>query len=216
MYRRNSILLSVATGVIGITFGVLAATAGFSLPQAVAMSALVFTGASQFAAATVINAGGTELAAVSSGLFLALRNALYGPSVVSVLPRSLAGKLGAAQFVIDETTAMATAQTDQETARKAFWTTAVWLYTLWNLGTVVGVLAGKSIADPNAWGLDAAFPAAFVALILPHLGTVPGRTAAMVGGAVALALFPFAPPGVPILASSVGVVAGAIVQRRAA
>ena len=208
MYRRNSILLSVATGVVAVTFGVLAASSGLSLLRAMAMSAFVFTGASQFAAVTVIGSGGTEIAAVASGLVLALRNALYGPSVVALFPPQLIRKLGAAHFVIDETTAMATAQTDPDTSRKAFWTTAIWLWTLWNLGTVIGVLAGENIADPDRWGLDAAFPAAFVALIIPHLRSLPGRVSALVGAAIALAVFPLTAPGVPILASSVGVLAG--------
>lgn len=214
VYRRNSILLSVATGVVGATFGVLAACTGVSLPSAMALSAFVFTGASQFAAVTVIGSGGTEIAAVTAGLVLALRNALYGPAVVALFPPSLAKKLGAAHFVIDETTAMATAQPDPDTARKAFWTTAIWLWVLWNLGTVIGVVAGETITDPDRWGLDAAFPAAFVALIIPHLRTIPGRAAALAGAAVALAVFPFVPAGVPILASSAGVLAGVAMHRR--
>lgn len=208
MYRRDSILLSVAVGIVGITFGVLAEASGLSLPQSVAMSALVFTGASQFAAVTVISAGGTEFAAVASGMVLALRNGFYGPSVAPLFSTSKLKKLASSQFVIDETTAMATAQTTPEIARKAFWTTAAWLYTLWNVGTVVGVLAGNVIADASVWGLDAAFPAAFVALIVPHIRTTPGRTAALAGAAIAIALFPFTPPGVPILASVAGIVAG--------
>jgi len=208
MYRRDSILLSVAVGIVGITFGVLAETSGLTLPQAVAMSALVFTGASQFAAVTVISSGGTEFAAVASGLVLALRNSFYGPSVAPLFSGSRLRRLISAQFVIDETTAMATAQTTPEIAKEAFWMTAAWLYSLWNLGTVAGVLAGQIIADAEIWGLDAAFPAAFVALIVPHLRTAPGRSAAFAGAAIAVALFPFAPPGVPILASVGGIVAG--------
>lgn len=215
MYRRNSILLSVATGIVGVTFGVLAASADVSLPRAMAMSAFVFTGASQFAAITVVGAGGTQIAAVTSGLILALRNGLYGPTVVGLFPSSTLKRLGAAHFVIDETTAMAAAQVDDDIARKAFWTTAIWLWILWNLGTVIGVLAGENIADPNRWGLDAAFPAAFVALIVPHLRTTPGRVAAAVGALVAVALLPVTPAGVPILASSLGVLAGMAVLRRA-
>lgn len=208
MYRRDSILLSVAVGIVGITFGVLAEASGLTLPQSVAMSALVFTGASQFAAVTVISAGGTEFAAVASGLVLALRNGFYGPSVAPLFSDSKLRRLVSAHFVIDETTAMATAQTTPEVAKKAFWTTAVWLYALWNLGTIVGVLAGQVIADAQVWGLDAAFPAAFVALIVPHVRTAPGRIAALAGAAIAIALFPYAPPGVPILASVGGIAAG--------
>ena len=207
-------MLSVAVGIVGITFGVLAATSGLTLAQAVAMSALVFTGASQFAAVTVIASGGTEVAAVSSGLALAFRNMLYGPSVSSLFGRSVLARLGSAQFVIDETTAMATSQPTADLGRKAFWTTALWLYTLWNLGTVLGVVVGGVLADPLTWGLDAAFPAAFVALIGPHLRSASGKATAFAGAVIAVFLLPLAPAGVPILAASLGVAVGALVLRK--
>jgi 4-azaleucine resistance transporter AzlC len=210
MYRRDSILLSAAVGIVGVTFGVLAETSGLTMAQAIAMSAFVFTGTSQFAAVIVIASGGTEIAAVISGLVLALRNAFYGPSVASLFRPSLAAKLSSAHFVIDETTAMATAQTSPENARRAFWTTAAWLYALWNLGTAVGVIAGRVIANPDAWGLDAAFPAAFVALIIPHLQTTQGRLAALGGAVISIGIFPFTSPGIPVLASVAGVAVGAI------
>lgn len=212
-YRRDGWLLAAATGVIGVTFGVLAQETGLTAGQSVAMSALVFTGASQFAAVTVVAGGGTAAAAVASGLFLGTRNALYGPVVSSLLPRGLIARAGSAHFVIDETTAMATAQDDPAVARRAFWFTALWLYVLWNAGTVVGFEAGERIADTAAWGLDVAFPAAFIALLEPHLRSRAGRVAAAVGGAVTAVLLPFAPAGLPILAAALGIVPGYRVAR---
>ena len=111
-YWRDCIILSLAVGATAVTFGVFADAAGFDLPRIVVMSALVFTGASQFAAVGVIDDGGTGGAAVGSALLLAARNALYGPVVRPVLPPSAPARLGAAHFVIDETTAMTVAQTN--------------------------------------------------------------------------------------------------------
>ena len=76
----------------------------------------------------------------------------------------------------------------------------------WNVGTLVGGLAGDAVGDPQALGLDAAFPAGFVALAVPHLPNTRGRVAAACGAVIALALIPLAPAGVPILAAALGVV----------
>lgn len=212
-YRLDGWLLAAATGLVGVTFGILAQDAGLSVAKSQAMSAFVFTGASQFAAVTVVAGGGSLVAAVASGLFLAVRNVFYGPVVAPLLPKNRLGRLGSAQFVIDETTAMATAQDDPSDARGAFWFTALWLYAMWNGGTLVGFLAGERIAEPQAWGLDVAFPAAFIALLVPHLRTRPGKATALAAGVVALVLLPVAPAGVPILAASLGIVPGYVVAR---
>ena len=170
-HRREAFVLAAATGLIGITFGFFADTSGFSLSQASALSVLTFTGASQFAVVSVVAGGGSTAAAVGSGLLLAARNSLYGPVMAPMLGRGRGCRFVAAQFLIDETTAMATAQEQPEHGREAFWFTGIWLFIFWNTGTVLGVLLGGVLDDPGTWGLDAAFPAAFVALLVPHLRT---------------------------------------------
>ena len=204
-HRRDSFVLAAAVGLIGITFGVFADTSGFSLAQASALSVLTFTGASQFAAVSVIGSGGNPVAAVVSGLLLAARNSLYGPVVAPVLRVRRGRRAMAAQFVIDETTAMMSAQDDPETARDAFWFTGLWLFAFWNVGTVVGVLAGGLLEDPGTWGRDAAFPAAFVALIVPHVRTRPGQVSALLGAAIAVVAVPFTPAGAPMLIAALAV-----------
>jgi 4-azaleucine resistance transporter AzlC len=208
-HRREGLLLAVAVGVVGVTFGVLADAAGLTLAQIVVMSALVFTGASQFAAVSVVDAGGSGAAAVGSAMLLAARNALYGPVVDPVLPRSRGRRLVATQLVIDETTAMASVQEDPADAADAFWWTGIWLWSLWNLGSVGGAQLGSVIGDPETWGLDAAFPAAFVALLAPHLRTAPGRVAAGLGAVVAVGAVPFVAAGVPLLLAALAVVPAA-------
>ncbi len=205
-HRRQATVLVAAVGVVGVTFGVLADAAGLSIPKIVVMSALVFTGASQFAAVGVVSGGGTPFAAFGSAMLLAARNALYGPVVNRALPNSTSGRVVAAQFVIDETTAMSAAQPDDRMAADAFWFTGIWLWCLWVLGSVAGAVLGSFIGDPNAWGLDTAFPASFVALISPHLRTSPARFAAVMGAAIAVVAIPFTPAGVPLLLAALGVV----------
>src|SRR5581483_11664813 len=108
-------------------------------------------------------------------------------------------RLLAAHFVIDETTAMAVAQPAPRAGRYAFWVTGVTLCVLWVLGTLAGALIGSGI-DTSAFGLDAAAPAIFLALLWPRLTDRRARGTAVAAGAVALALVPLVPAGVPIIA----------------
>lgn len=204
-HRREGLFLAIAVGVVGLTFGVLADAAGLALAQIIAMSALVFTGASQFAAVSVIDGGGSGGAAVGSAMLLAARNALYGPVVGRLLPTRAVPRAIGAHLTIDETTAMASVQVDDATASDAFWWTGIWLWSLWNLGSIGGALLGAVIGEPETWGLDAAFPAAFVALLAPHLQTSPGRVAAFLGAGIAIATVPVAPAGVPLLLAATAV-----------
>jgi 4-azaleucine resistance transporter AzlC len=208
-YLAGALGIGVATGVYGVSFGVLAVGAGLSVAQACVMSLLVFTGGSQFAAVGVIAAGGSVSAAVGNGLLLGARNAAYGLAVAPILRGSLARRALAAQLVIDESTAMARAWGDDaRTARGAFWATGLAVFALWNLGTLAGALAGTGLGDPARLGLDAMFPAAFLALLAPGLRRPGAPGAALIGALIALVLLPVAPPGVPVLAAALGVLWG--------
>lgn len=213
-HRRDSIVLGAAVGLVGVTFGVLAVAAGLSVPKAMAMSLLVFTGASQFAAVGVIDGGGSPVSAVGGALLLAARNSLYGMRLSDRLAKYGWRRVPGAQFVIDETTAMSVAQEDERAADEAFWWTGFALFAFWNLGTFVGASLGDLVGDPDVWGLDAAFPASFVALLGPHLSTAPGRVAGIVGAAIAIAAVPFTPAGAPILLAVLAIGPGLYVARR--
>jgi 4-azaleucine resistance transporter AzlC len=210
------LLLAIAVGVVGLTFGVLADAAGLELAQIIVMSALVFTGASQFAAVSVVEGGGSGGAAVGSAMLLAARNALYGPVVARLLPRAWLPRAIGTHLTIDETAAMASVQDNDAEGADAFWWTGIWLWSLWNLGSVAGALIGAVIGEPETWGLDAAFPAAFVALVAPHLRTAPGRVAAVLGAGLAVVTVPIAPAGVPLLVAAIAVVPAFAYARRGA
>lgn len=199
--------LGLAVGVFAISFGVSAVSAGASVAQACAMSLLVFTGASQFSAVSVIASGGSSFAAFGGAAVLAARNGVYGLAMSRHLSGSLGTRLVAAQLVIDESTAMAAAQDDPQHRRAAFWVTGASVYLFWNAGTLIGAVLGTAI-DPRRFGLDAAIPAAFVAILFPLLRDRVSRRAAITGALVCLALIPVAPAGVPILCATVGVLFG--------
>jgi 4-azaleucine resistance transporter AzlC len=202
------VLLGLAVGVFGVSFGLIAVTAGLTPLKACAMSLLVFTGASQFAAVGVVGAGGSPVAAIASALFLGARNAAYGLTMAPVLKGRLPVRLLAAQLVIDESTALAVAQESIDERQRGFWAAGVSIYVFWNIGTVIGALGGQLIGKPETWGLDAAFPAAFIALLIPHLRKVGGKQSALLGGLIALVLTPVLPPGIPILVAAVASVLG--------
>jgi 4-azaleucine resistance transporter AzlC len=209
--RRDVVVAGLTLGavvsVFGLAFGVGAVSAGGSVAQTCVMSLLVFTGASQFSAVSVVAGGGTTGAALGGAMLLAARNGVYGLTVSRIISGSLAKRLLAAHLIIDESTAMATAQRDPHAQRVAFWVTGVAVYVSWNLGTLVGAMAGSAI-DPQTYGLDAAFPAGFVAMVAPQLRQRTGLIAGVLGAAICLVLIPFTPVGVPILCSSAAVLVG--------
>ena len=212
--RRDGFVVAFAVGVFGVTFGVFAVATGFSVAQAQVMSLLVFTGGSQFAAVGVISSGGTTGAAFASAGLLAARNGMYGLVLNPMLKGGRGRRLIAAHVVLDESTAMAVAQRDPVEGEKAFWFTGVAVFILWNLGTLLGALGGNAIGDPETYGLDAAFPAGFVALMAPHLRTKPGLIAAVAGGVIAFVSIPLLPAGAPILVAALGVVPALWLLRR--
>jgi len=202
-----SVTLGFAVGVFAVAFGVSAVSAGASVAQACAMSLLVFTGASQFSAVSVIGSGGSAASAFGGAALLAARNGVYGLAMAPHLGGRLGSRLVAAQITIDESTAMAVAQDEPALRRAAFWVTGGSVYVFWNTGTLIGALLGTAI-DPRSFGLDAAFPAAFVAILFPLLRRRVPALAAATGALVCLVLIPLVPVGLPILCAAVGVLFG--------
>jgi predicted branched-subunit amino acid permease len=208
---RNAVGLGVAVGLYGAAFGASADAAGLNLWQAMTLSALMFTGASQFALVGVLGAGGGALAAVGSALLLGTRNTVYGVRLVPLLrPQGALRRLGLAHWVIDETTAMALAAPNRTLGRLAFLATGASIYLMWNAMTVVGALGAAALGGTARAALDAVVPAAFLALLWPRLRrTFPEaatqRKVAVGGAVVALALTPFVPAGVQVIAAVIAV-----------
>lgn len=202
-----SATLGAAVGLFGVSFGVGAVSAGATVVQSCVMSLLVFTGASQFSAVSVIGSGGSMASALGGALILAARNGVYAMTMGRRIDGRLATRVIAAQLTIDESTAMSVAQRDPHAQRLAFWITGVSVYVFWNVGTLLGALLGTAV-DPLTFGLDAAFPAAFVFMVWPSLRTRRGLIAAALGATICIALVPVLPIGVPILCAGVAVLVG--------
>lgn len=199
---RDALGVGIAVGLSGFAFGVTSAGSGLTLLQTCVLSLLVFTGASQFALVGALAAGGNPFTAAAGAFFLGVRNAFYGLRLSQLLALPRAVRLPAAQWVIDETTAVSLAQPTRRSARIGFVVTGLTLYVLWNLTTLFGALGARAIGDTDAWGLDAANPAVFLALLAPMLRTGTERAVAGVAVVLGLGLLPVLPAGVPVLVAA--------------
>jgi predicted branched-subunit amino acid permease len=199
---RDALGVGVAVGLSGFAFGVTSAGSGLSVLQTCVLSLLVFTGASQFALVGALAAGGNPFTAAAGAFFLGTRNAFYGLRLSQLLAVPRAARPFAAHWVIDETTAVALAQPSRRAARLGFTVTGLTLYVLWNVTTLLGALGAEAIGDTAAWGLDAAGPAVFLALLAPMLKSATERATAGLAVLLGLGLLPVLPAGVPVLAAA--------------
>ncbi|GHC81381.1 AzlC family ABC transporter permease [Streptomyces flavofungini] len=211
---RDALGVGIAVGLSGFAFGVTAAGSGLTVLQTCALSLLAFTGASQFALVGALAGGGSPYTAAVGAVFLSMRNAFYGIRLSQLLALPRAVRPLAAHMVIDETTAVSLAQQGRRAARIGFVVTGVSLYLLWNLSTFLGALGAEAIGDTNTWGLDAAGPAVFLALLAPMVRTATQRAVAAVAVLLGLGLLPVLPSGVPVLAAALAVPAVLYVEGR--
>ncbi len=206
--HRQAASIVAAVAPFGIVFGAAAATAGLSLLQAVGFSSLVFGGSSQFAAVEILGDGGSIASAAIAGLLLNVRSLAFGVIMAPALFGAWWHRGAMSQLMIDESTAVGAAQLERRWRRYGYLVAGLGVFVVWNLTTIVGHVAFAGAGDLiTDLGLDAAGPAAFLALLWPRLSATSQRRTAIAGASVALALIPFAPPGVPILAAMCGVAA---------
>jgi predicted branched-subunit amino acid permease len=212
---RQAWSVGIATGAYGISFGAVSVAAGLNVWQTVALSALMFTGGSQFALVGVLAAGGSGVAAVATSTLLGIRNGLYALQVARILHVRGLRRLAAAHLTIDESTAVAIGQSEPPAMRRGFWLTGLLVFAGWNLTTLAGALLGNAIGDPKAYGFDAAAAAAFCALLWPRLKTGNAGATAALAALLTVVLVPIAPAGVPVLVAALAaVVVGLFVRSR--
>lgn len=192
---------------MSLSFGVLAREAGFSAVQAIVTSAIVFAGSAQFAAVSVILGGGGLAPAVAAAGLMNARFLAMGVALAPSLPGGPLKRAAQGQTVVDASWVHANRGDGTFDRWLLFGSTAP-QYVTWFAGTVVGALVGDGLFDPERLGLDAIFPAFFFVLLIGELSDPRRRLVALVGGVIALALVPFTPPGVPILAASAAAVIG--------
>ena len=208
---RALLPLSPAVLLFGASFGVLAQSAGFDPAASIVMSATTFAGSAQFAVVGVLGAGGTALAAIAAAVLL---NARYGPMGLAAARTFTGGplrKVLESQLLVDESWAVS--QEDGRFDRRRMLGAGGLLYVCWVGGTVIGVLVGSGLGDPATLGLDAAFPALFLALMVPLIRSRNALAAALAGAGIALVLTPLTPAGIPVIAATVGVLFGLLPER---
>jgi predicted branched-subunit amino acid permease len=220
---RDGLALGLAVGTSGLAFGAAASAAGLTVAQACVLSLVGYTGASQFALAGVVAAGGNLAAGTAGAVLLGSRNGLYGLRLAGVLrPRGVA-RLLAALAITDESTAMALAQPGPDTARAGFWGTFASLYLTWNAATLAGAVGAGRLGSPGTFGVDVVGPAAFLALLWPMLfgrmaggsgGSSTQVSTAVAGAVIAVAATPFCPPGIPVILATVAALAAVVPRPR--
>jgi 4-azaleucine resistance transporter AzlC len=190
----------------GLSFGVLAQAAGMGAEASIVMSLTTFAGSAQFAVVSVLGAGGTAAAAIGAAVLL---NARYGPMALAAAPAFHGGRLRRlleAQLLVDESWALSRREGGFD--RRVLLGAGAGLYVGWSGGTAIGVIAGDSLADPATLGLDAAFPALFLALLAPLLRNRDALAAAVLGAGIAICLTPITPAGVPVIAATAATLVG--------
>lgn len=208
---RDGLAVGLATGAYGVGFGAVAVASGLSVAQTCVLSLVMFTGASQFALAGVVAAGGAPLSGAATALLLGTRNTLYGLRMAPLLGWRGWRRAAAAHVLIDESTAMSVNRGSTEAVRLGFLATGLSVFVLWNVATAVGAFAGEAVGDPRTFGLDAAVGAAFLALLWPRLQARRNVLVGLAAAAVALGVVPVTAAGVPVLAAGgVAVVAGVL------
>jgi len=200
---RTAFSVAFTVGLYGAAFGAAGVTAGFSILQTCLLSILLFSGASQFAVVGIMGAGGAAISAIATATLLGFRNTLYGLQMAPILKVKGFKRVLAAQITIDESTAVATLQDNDEDRKRGFYLTGIGVYVFWNLFTFLGALGASAIGDPSVWGLDAAVPAAFLGLIWPRLKNKIQFLVSGVAIAWALLLTPVTPAGIPIITTVV-------------
>ncbi|MGJ9426772.1 AzlC family ABC transporter permease [Nesterenkonia halotolerans] len=200
---RMGLSIATAISLYGISFGALSTAAGMSLWQTVALSALLFSGASQFAFIGILASGGTGAAALGASTLLSGRNTIYAVQMKALLNPKGFKRLAAAQITIDESAAVAMSAESALEQRRGFWGAGIACYLFWNLATVLGALLGDVIADPEALGLDGAVVAAFLALLWPRLKSLDSWALAVLAALITTLTMPLLAPGIPVLAAAV-------------
>ena len=196
--------IAVAVALFGASFGMLARDAGMGVVAPIVMSFTTFAGSAQFAVASVLGSGGAVVAAILAAVLLNLRYLAVGMSVAPSLRGGPLRRLAEAQLAVDESWAVS--QREGRVDRDRLVGAGLALMGSWCLGTVAGVFGGSAIGDPSDYGLDAMFPALFLALLVGQLDGRRARVAAVAGGLIALALTPVVPAGLPIVAATGGAV----------
>ena len=205
---RDVALVCLADAIVGVSFGAITVSSGLPVWLPMMLSVAVFAGAAQFMFVGLVASGGNPIAAAVTGLLVNVRHVPFGFAVGDLLGKGWARRVAGSHLMVDETVAFALGQRDPERRRAVYWACGISLFVCWNLGVMIGAFGGTVVNDTDAFGMDAAFPAVLLALVLPSLRDAATRRASLVGVVIALATAPFLPAGLPVLLALLGLAAG--------
>jgi len=205
---RDVALVCLADAIVGVSFGAITVSSGLPVWLPMLLSVAVFAGAAQFMFVGLVASGGNPIAAAVTGLLVNVRHVPFGFAVGDLLGKGWARRVAGSHLMVDETVAFALVQRDPERRRAVYWACGISLFVCWNLGVMIGAFGGSVVNDTDAFGMDAAFPAVLLALVLPSLRDAATRRASLVGVVIALATAPFLPAGLPVLLALLGLGAG--------
>jgi len=205
---RDVALVCLADAIVGVSFGAITVSSGLPVWLPMVLSVAVFAGAAQFMFVGLVASGGNPIAAAVTGLLVNVRHVPFGFAVGDLLGKGWARRVAGSHLMVDETVAFALLQRDPERRRAVYWACGISLFVCWNLGVMIGAFGGSVVNDTDAFGMDAAFPAVLLALVLPSLRDTATRRASLVGVVIALATAPFLPAGLPVLLALLGLGAG--------
>jgi predicted branched-subunit amino acid permease len=212
-----SLGVAAAVSLYGISFGALAVASGLDFWQTQVLSLFMFSGGSQFAVIGLVATGAPGLSVITAAGLLGVRNGLYAVRMSSVVGTGFWKRLLAGHWTIDESTAVAIAQTEPRAQRIGFWLTGAAIFVGWNAMTAAGAILGDALGDPRAWGLDAAAAAAFLGLLWPRIQSRQPVAVAAVAAVITVLTVPTAPAGLPVLiAAAAGIVMALLAERRQA
>lgn len=204
---RAGVPFAIAGFVVAVSFGVVAQQAGFSPLAAIVMSAIVYAGSAQFAAIAILLQGGGAGAAVAAAAMMNSRFLAMGAALGPSLPGGPLKRAAQGQAVVDASWALALREDGTFDRRMLFGSSAI-QYVTWQSGTILGALGGDLLGDPDTLGLDAVYPAFFLALLIAEARSGRTRGVAALGALIALALVPIAPAGLPVLVAGAAALVG--------
>lgn len=207
-FVRTLAVIGITVVLFGVSFGFLAREAGLSGIQAVIMSLVVMAGATQFAAVTAFGAGASVFTASLAGVALSLRYLPLGAASGDALTRAFPQRLVEVHLLTDQGVVLG-AGPDGKVDRHRYLAAGLTVTGSWVAGTAAGAWGGALVQDPTVYGIDAAYPALFIALMAPQLRRQPlARWAGAIGVAVVLATYPSLPRGLPVVLASLGALVG--------
>ncbi len=201
------ILISVATGIVGISLGSVAASFELPIWIPLLLSLTVLAGAAEFTFIGMIATGSNPVFAALTGILINLRHLPFGLSVATFIEKNIYHFI-ACHIMNDESVMFGLSQHSPHLKKRAYWLCGLGISILWPVGVCTGYLLSKNIPDIDVFGIDAAFPAILFALILPMLKNKTTRNRVFLGTTLSLASIPLLPAGLPVLVSMLGLLTG--------